>query len=128
MDIRRQAALGRADAEIKTFWPEFVNDPAVKKAAHQDVVKLFGATPEEMEQTYDPRFWAMAKDAIAFRKQAAKAKQNVKIVRGKPKLVKGQARDSNSAKRTSLANAMSKLTKDGSNEDAAVEALSVFDD
>lgn len=126
-DIRYQAVKGRADAEIKQFWPELIDDKATRAQFDKDMSEKFGATPEELKNTYDPRFFRMAKAALAYEKAQETTKKAVKIVRGKPKLVKGKARDSNS-KRTSRNNAVSSLLKDGNNEDAAVAALETFDD
>lgn len=127
--IRFKAVKDRATAEVQKIWPEMFNEDTktdVRKNFTEGMVKHYGATEEEVKQLIDPRLFALAKDALAYRASQKANEKAITKVRGKPKLIRSKA-PSNSARKTTFNNAMDDLSKTGSDE-AAVAALGALDD
>lgn len=122
----REIALNRAQAErwqAKTFdiWPELRDGSEVARV-RDDAVKYwgkYGATPEMLGSIHHPAFFAMLKSALAHERGKQARETAVKVVRAKPKLVKGQAKGTASPQQAQYQSAMQRLNQTNSIEDAA---------
>lgn len=122
----QQAILNKAHAAreweaLYRAWPESKN-PEVMKRVIDGLANDYGFTKEEIENIGDHRQLLVIRDAIELRALKAKQADAVKVVRAKPKLVKGAARTTTDPKATARTNAMSRLQQTGS-MDAAAEVL-----
>ncbi len=111
---------GEREAILKA-WPEF-KDVAVRKQMGDDLIKTYGFDIKEIKGIADHRQLLVIRDALELRALKAKQAEAVKVVRAKPKLVKGAARNTTDPKATAKSNAMSRLQTDNS-MDAAARAL-----
>ncbi len=118
------AKQARGRSQLLNAWPEMQQE-AVQRQFLDDASRYWGIDAQTIDEVYDPRFFAMAKDALAFRNGQKAAQQAVKVVRGKPKLVKGAARSATDPRAGQLQSAMGRLSQSNSMEDAvaAVGAL-----
>jgi len=114
---------GEREALYKA-WPEAKSPETVKKVT-EVLRKDYGFTPEEIAATTDHRMFLVIRDALEFRASKAKQAEAVKVVRQKPKLVKGAARITTDSKAAGRSQAMAKLSQTGSIHDAvkAVKGL-----
>jgi hypothetical protein len=117
-----QAALVRLEQEraepgILEMWPD-LKDTTKRKAILQHAVQATGFTLEEIRASHDPRAWRVLKGFLENEANKSKQAEAAKVVRAKPKLVKGAARSGNT-QADSLSAAKSKLASSGSMEDAA---------
>lgn len=120
-EILNRAASARELEALHRAWPESKN-PETLKALATSLVKDYGFTNQEIENIGDHRQLLVIRDAIEFRALKAKQADAVKVVRAKPKLVKGAARNSTDPKASARNNALSRLQATGS-VDAATEVL-----
>lgn len=109
--------ISRERARLEQFWPEIKNAETAK-AVKADLGKHYGLDDETISSVTDSRFYALAKDALAYRASAGKQAEAVKAVKAKPKLIRGEAR-SRPTKSAQIAGSYSKAAKSGSLEDAA---------
>lgn len=116
-----RAHLAREQQAAARAWPEFTK-PETQQEIRSTLKDVYGFTDEEIGNIPDHRQMLVIRDAIQFRKMQAEQKKAVKVVRQKPKLVKGAARKTTDAKATARTNAMSRLQQTGS-MDAAAAAL-----
>lgn len=120
---KQNALLGsrmkREQAKLAEIWPELVKDKAVAQKFVADLEKLYGVDGETIKSVSDHRFYALAKDALAFRAAQAAKKEAARVVLAKPKLVRANARSSNNSKATAFQGAMGKLSHSHSLDDAA---------
>lgn len=122
----QQAAVGsaqfaREQAKLHSFWPE-IRDPKEAMRVRDDLVShygKYGITPELIGSIHNSAFYALAKDALAYRRSLQAREAAVKVVRAKPKLVKGQARAGDTQKATAFQTASRRLAQTNSLEDAA---------
>ena len=118
----QQAHIAKEQAKLTEIWPEVMNDQTVRSDVMKGLTSNYKLDPETINSIHDHRFYAMAKDALAFRAQQAKTDKAIKVVRSKPKLVQGAARQS--GKSEALDSAMNRLKKSGgTDERAAKDAL-----
>jgi|GEM_PF-3774211 len=117
----RAARWQREQAKLKSIWPEVLSDKAAQSEVRGELAKHYGIDDAFLssELTLDHRIYALAKDALAYRKGQAKQAEAVKVVRAKPKLIRGSARDQQSPTRRQATEARGRLTQSGSLEDAA---------
>jgi hypothetical protein len=124
----RSSKIARETAELRKFWPEVVTDESVRETTAKalfDHYKIDNALLDS-DLTLDHRFYALAKDALAFRAMQGKQADAVKAVKAKPRLIQGQARQAPSNPDKARQNdAYSRLSQSGSLEDAA-DALEGF--
>jgi len=120
-----QARFQREQAKLNEFWPELMADKAVQQQVMVDAEKAYGFKAEDFNGLSDHRHYKVLKDALAYRAAKEKTEAAVKVVRAKPKLVKGAARSSVNPKDAKRADAMDRLSKSGSIDDAA-DALEGF--
>jgi len=119
------ARFQREQAKLAEFWPELMADKAVQTQVMSEAEKAYGFKAEDFGGIVDARHYKVLKDALAYRAAQAKTEAVVKVVRAKPKLVKGAARSSVNSKDAKRAEAMDRLSKSGSIDDAA-DALEGF--
>lgn len=110
--------LMREQAKILEVWPE-LKDKAVAQKVAADLEKHFGVDAETLKSVTDHRFYAMAKKALANVAAETAKKEAVKVVMGKPKLVRASARQQTDTKAAQFQGAMGKLASSHSLEDAA---------
>lgn len=123
MTLRRVRLSGEI-AKMKEVWPEFYRDSAVKGNVAK-TLEEYGFTKEEIDGMDDHRHMRIVKDALELRALKAKQAEAVKVVRSKPKLVKGSARSTTDSKASTRHTAMSRLQASGSMDDGvrALKAL-----
>lgn len=112
-----RAAHAREKTKLLEAWPEITTKGTVEQV-RGDLERFYGIDAQTLATVQDHRFYKVAKDALAYRAQAAKAKEAVKVVKGKPKLFPGGARQSG-AKAGKFNDALGRLSKSGSLDDAA---------
>lgn len=124
VDAWNKAHLARERSALAKAWPESQN-PEVSKQVTESLKRDYGFTPEEIAATTDHRMFLVIRDAMEFRASKAKQVEAVKVVRQKPKLVKGAARTTTDPKAAGRSSAMAKLAQTGSIHDAvaAVKGL-----
>ena len=120
----RDAAFSRERAKLLEIWPE-MKDGATANGVRSDLEKHYGIDRATLAEVIDSRFYAVAKDALAYRAAKAKEAEAVKVVRAKPKLIPGGARSSSNGSSARSADAMGALRKSGSIE-AAMDALDSY--
>lgn len=119
-----KAHLAKEAAALYKAWPEAKN-PELAKKVREDVKRHYGFSEQEIEATTDHRMFLVLRDALELRASKAKQAEAVKVVRQKPKLVKGAARTTTDTKAAGRSQAMAKLAQTGSIHDAvkAVKGL-----
>lgn len=120
-EVLNKAQMARERDALLKAWPEF-KEQATRKAMGEGLIKTYGFDPEEIKGIADHRQLLVIRDALELRALKAKQAEAVKVVRQKPKLVKGAARNTTDPKATAKSNAMSQLQGTGS-MDAAAKAL-----
>lgn len=120
-----RARMDREWQRIQQVWPEFAASKDNAEKARSDLKSAYGFDDETLNSVVDSRFYALAKDALAYRAKATKEAEAVKVVKAKPKLVSGIARQTTTAKQRSSADSFKRLQQTGSIEDAAA-ALEAF--
>lgn len=121
-DNRRAAQVHNARewAKVERAWPE-IKDQATQEA-YIKTLRSYGYTDKEIKANSDSRAFQIVRDAMKYRELAAKKEETAKVVRSKPKLVKGAARSATNPANTARANALARLRETGS-VDAAAAAL-----
>lgn len=109
--------LQREMAKLDKVWPE-LKEKTVADKLRADLASNYGLDAETINSVSDARFFALAKDALAYRAQKATAQTAAKVVSAKPKLIPGKARSTVNGKTANLNAAMGRLQKSGSIEDA----------
>lgn len=124
------AKVEREMRSLLRDWPEFAK-PEVQKQFVADAAKEYGLTAEEIASVTSARDYSILRDALAYRasKRAKETttEQAVKVVKAKPKLVRGSARQPSNGKAVAYSDAMERLSKSHSIEDglAAMRALNL---
>jgi hypothetical protein len=111
------ARKAREQSKLVQFWPE-LRDPTVQRQVRDDAARYFGITDDDFKNVLDARFYAMLKVALDNINGQKQRQQTVKVVRAKPKMVRGSARDSN-PKTAQYQTGMRAVQRSGSIEDAA---------
>lgn len=120
----RASKIARETAELQKIWPEIVGSQNEKvrvdtAKALFDHYKIDQALLDS-DVTLDHRFYALAKDALAYRASQAQKVEAVKAVKAKPRLIQGQARSATqSPKAAKFSESYKSLLTSGSVEDAA---------
>ncbi len=118
-----KARSAREQEALSKVWPEFVKDQAVVESVAKALIQDYGFTTEDLNGITDHRQLRVIKDAIELRALKAKQAEAVKVVRQKPKLVKGAARTATTdTKAATRSSAMAELQATGSMA-AAAKAL-----
>jgi hypothetical protein len=112
------ARRAREQSKLVQFWPE-LRDPAVQRQVRDDAAKYFGIDGGTLDSVMDARFYAILKTALDHVNGQKQRQQTIKVVRAKPKLVKGSARETASPKAAQYQTGMRSLQRSGSIEDAA---------
>lgn len=115
----QQARFARERSKLQQIWPEVLSNPQKANQVREAAARLYGIDQNTFATTIDARFYAILKDAMAYR-DGIKAQQTaVKVVRSKPKLVRASARSGETAKQMAVNSAMQRVQRSGSLEDAA---------
>lgn len=112
------ARKSREQSKLVQFWPE-LRDPVVQRTVKDEAARAYGIDDGVFDSVLDARFYAVLRDALAHRQGLKQRQQTVKVVRAKPKLVRGSARDPSGPKGAQLSASMRKLAQSGSIDDAA---------
>jgi hypothetical protein len=110
------ARWAREQRKIVQDWPELRTE-AVMRSVMEDLESNYGVDAQTLAGIRDARAWRLIKDAIAYRKSQATAKKVAKAVTAKPKLVR--SRGSAPPQQRARSDAMSRLSRTGSIDDAA---------
>jgi hypothetical protein len=102
-------------------WPEWKQD-ATRRNVADNLRSTYGFTDQEIGNIGDHRQLLVIRDALELRALKAKQAEAVKVVRQKPKLVKGAARTTTNPRAAQQSNAMQAHAQAGS-VDSAVKAL-----
>lgn len=113
----QEANFARERAKLLEVWPE-MKDGATAQVVRSDLEKFYGIDGATLAEVIDSRFYAVAKDALAWRATQAKQAEAVKVVRAKPKLIHGGARTTSNNGKGPNSEAMAHLRKTGSIEAA----------
>lgn len=113
----QRVRLQREMAKLDRVWPE-LKEKTVADKVRTDLGSHYGLDADTINSVSDARFFALAKDALAYRAQQATAQSAAKIVSAKPKLIPGKARSTVNGKTANLNAAMGRLQKSGSIDDA----------
>jgi hypothetical protein len=116
-----RAQIARERDAIEKAWPEF-KQVDTRKSVADGLRKTYGFTDQEINGIADHRQLLVIRDALELRALKAKQAEAVKVVRQKPKLVKGAARTTTNPTAQNVGNAMTKLATSHSTADA-VQAL-----
>lgn len=108
----------REQDKLVQFWPE-LRDPVVQRQVRDDAARYFGIDGGTLDSVMDARFYAILKTALAHVNGQKQRQQTVKVVRAKPKLVKGSARNTASPKAAQYQGGMKALQRSHSEADAA---------
>ena len=111
-----KARFAREQQKLMQLWPE-LKEEATANNVRDQASKFYGLDQQTIDSVQDARFYAVLKDALAYRAQSEAKKTAVKAVKAKPKLVKGAARGQNPKQRRSQ-EGMDRLSQSGSLEDA----------
>ena len=113
----------RGREALAKFWPEVVasdgKEAARVRSEVADYYGQFGVTPEVMASITNPGFYAVLKDALAYRRGQRERETAIRVVRSKPRLVRGSARSGDTARQQAYQAGMQRLSKSNSVEDAA---------
>lgn len=114
-----QARFARERGKLHDIWPEVLSNPQRAASVRDAAARHYGIDNQTFATTIDARFYAVLKDALAYR-DGIKAQQTaVKVVRAKPKLVRATARSGETGKQMAVNTAMQRAARSGSLEDAA---------
>lgn len=128
---KEQEAVLRARANrewqrIQEVWPEYAQSKDSQQKARSELKQRYGFDDETINSVIDSRFYALAKDALAFHTAKAKEAEAVKVVKAKPKLVSGIARQNATSQQRASADGLKRLQMSGSLEDAAAALDGLF--
>ncbi len=118
LEALQAAKHARERGKVLQLWPE-IQKPDVARTVRDDLARLYGIDQQTLDQTIDARFYALAKDALAYRNAQKAQSTAIKLVKSKPRIVKGSARDTSNPKEAQRSSAMQRLAQTGSMEDAA---------
>lgn len=116
-DMRRNVALAREQEKLARVWPE-IKEQATQKAV-LDMAQRYGYSAEELNNWIDHRGFAVLRDAMAYHRMKSQRQAAVKVVRGAPKLVRAQARNTQSRQQQAYETGSRRLAQSGSLDDAA---------
>lgn len=106
-------------AEVQKVWPEYTQSKDAAEKYRSELKANYGFDDATLNSVMDHRFFALAKDALASRQAKAKEAEAVKIVKAKPKLVSGIARQASTGQQRASQDGLKRLQVSGSLEDAA---------
>ena len=116
-----RARFAREQQKLMSMWPELQQEANAHKV-REDASRFYGIDNETLNSVHDSRFYAVLKDALAYRQQQGASQKAVKAVKAKPKLVKGKAKATESKARRTSQRGMQRLMETGRPEDA-IDAL-----
>lgn len=112
------------DKLYKDVWPE-LKDQKEAARTHGDLIKHYGkyGVNDGYISKFDAAAFAIVKDALAYRSGLQAREAAVKVVRAKPRLVKGNARDTANPNTRRSTAAYQRLQQNPNDMDAAAAAL-----
>lgn len=113
-----RAQHARERGKVLQLWPD-LQKPDVARQVRDDLARYYGIDQEALDKTIDARAYAVFKDALAYRNAQKAQSTAIKLVKSKPRIVKGSARDTSNPKEAQRSSAMQRLAQSGSMEDAA---------
>lgn len=114
----------RERSKILEIWPELKEKANVDKTLAA-LKGQYGFDDQTLASVIDSRFYALAKDALAFRNGQTAKTEAVRKVLAKPKLVRAAARSSTDSKSVARTQAVDRLSRSGSLDDAAAALASL---
>lgn len=108
----------RERSKVLELMPE-LRDKATADKFKADLIKHFGFDEAVIASVQDHRFYVLAKHALSNVNREAAAKEAVKVVRSKPKLIRASAKGTQTAAQARAFEASGRLSKSGSIDDAA---------
>jgi hypothetical protein len=117
-EVLTTARKAREQGKLVQFWPE-LRDPVVQRQVRDDAARYFGIDDGVFSSVIDARFYAVLRHALNDINGHKQRQQAVKVVRAKPKLVRGAARGSTNQKQQQFGSSMKRLQSSNSVEDAA---------
>lgn len=108
----------RERAKVLELIPE-LKDKAAAEKFKADLIGKFGFDEAIINSVQDHRFYVLAKHALNDLNRQSAAKEAVKVVRSKPKLIRASAKGNQSPAQARAGEASARLAKSGSIEDAA---------
>lgn len=119
-----QARFARERGKLQQLWPDVLANPQKAQQVRDAAARYYNIDNQTFAQTIDARFYAVLKDALAYR-DGLKAQQTaVKVVRSKPKLVRAAARSGGNPKQQAVSNAMRRAQRSGGlTMDEAADAI-----
>lgn len=114
------ARMQREHARTMQIWPELKDQKEAAKV-RDELIQHFGkyGVNDAYIAKFDAAAFAIVKDALAYRRGQRARETAVQVVRAKPKLVRSQARDTQSPVNRRSQAAFQRLQQTGSLEDAA---------
>jgi PAS domain-containing protein len=119
--------LRTEQAKMVEKFPQ-LKDAAERQRVVKEAAEAYGLDPDEIKSISDSRYLAVIMDALANRQAKAKSETTAKVLRSKPKLVRGNARSAKHTGKERAKSAMGRLAKTGSDDDAAVALGALFSD
>jgi hypothetical protein len=119
------ARIAREQVALQKIWPELAQEN-VAQSVKSELAKHYGLDEETVKSVSDHRFFAMAKDALAYRSAKALEAKAVLKVSAKPKLVPSVARSTQTGNQRNAADARSRLATSGSLDDAVAALDGLF--
>lgn len=121
------AQVQRHRAMVLEFWPELKSEEAAQRMQRDLIEKFgkYGMTADLIAEVDHPAFYALAKAALEGSQEKAVRDQVAKAVQARPKLIKGQARQTAPSNPTRDAD-FKRLAKTGRLEDAYAIAGRLF--
>jgi len=116
------AYRARERSKLGKIWPEVLTDSREAARVRDELDQYYGQygwSRAKLESITDSSAYAIIKDALAYRRGQKAKEAAVKVVRSKPKLVRGAARDVGSPATRRSAQGLQRLQQSGSIEDAA---------
>lgn len=126
MQALTEAQKHRERVKLQSFWPEVVTDGKEAARVRDEAIKhwgKYGVSDELINSVHNAAFYAILKDAIAFRRGQQAREAAVKVVRAKPKLVRAQARDTQNPINRRSESAFQRLRANPNDMDAAAASL-----
>jgi len=113
----QQAGFAREQRKLMEIWPELKQETQQRHVT-ESVSKFYGIDKDTLDGVHDSRFYAVLKDALAYRSGQAESATAVRQVKAKPRLVKGKASSGKSNKQRARAQSLERLQQSGSLNDA----------
>jgi len=125
MQALTAAQMQREKTKLHKFWPEIADGKEAARVRDEAIKHWgkYGVSDELIGSVHNSAFYAILKDAIAYRRGQQAREAAVKVVRAKPKLVRAQARDNANPSNRRSQDGFRRLQANPTDMQAAVDAL-----